>query len=132
MWVALAYVERNPVRAGMVAAAEEWPWSSVAAHVNPSSSANQWLELEMQVWRENWNSEDWRTALAQGLEEADFQMRLAEATRTGRPLGDEAFVNLCERQCGTVLRPQKRGPKAKAPEDKAAMLTLRAANLELW
>jgi len=30
---------------------------------------------------ENWNSEDWRTALAQGLEEADFQMRLgADAT----------------------------------------------------
>jgi putative transposase len=32
-WRALAYVDSNPVRAGMVARAAEYPWSSAAAHI---------------------------------------------------------------------------------------------------
>src|ERR1035438_9629206 len=31
-WHALAYVERNPVRAGLVKAPEEYQWSTAAAH----------------------------------------------------------------------------------------------------
>jgi putative transposase len=31
--VCLRYVELNPVRAGLVARAEEWPWSSARAHL---------------------------------------------------------------------------------------------------
>ena len=33
-WQALQYVERNPVRAGLVARAEHWQWSSAEAHVS--------------------------------------------------------------------------------------------------
>jgi putative transposase len=130
LWAALAYAERNPVRAGIVAAAEEWRWSSAAAHLDSARCANQWLQ--MAIWQENWSPKAWRIALTQGLNEASFQARLVEATRTGRPLGDEAFVEVCERQCGTILRPQKRGPRAKSAGEEAAVLALRAANLELW
>src|SRR5271155_1433416 len=35
LWAGLRYVELNPVRAGMVSAAQEWPWSSAAAHLQP-------------------------------------------------------------------------------------------------
>jgi REP-associated tyrosine transposase len=31
-WAAMRYVERNPVRAGLVARAEDYPWSSAAFH----------------------------------------------------------------------------------------------------
>ena len=31
-WACVRYVERNPVRAGLVARAEDWAWSSAAAH----------------------------------------------------------------------------------------------------
>ena len=31
-WEALRYVELNPVRAGLVGRATDWPWSSAAAH----------------------------------------------------------------------------------------------------
>ncbi len=127
LWAALAYAERNPVRAGMVAAAEEWPWSSASAHVGSPPGVDQWLHME--IWQENWGPEAWRTALTEGLNEACFRQRLAEATRTGRPLGDEAFVVSCERQCGMALRPQKRGPKAKSSAEERAGLALRAANL---
>ncbi len=33
LYAAVKYVERNPVRAGMVTRAEEYPWSSARAHV---------------------------------------------------------------------------------------------------
>ena len=36
------YVERNPVRAGMVAQPKDWPWSSYGAHAG-SALAPQWL-----------------------------------------------------------------------------------------
>ena len=35
MWAAIRYVERNPVRARLVRRAENYPWSSAAAHCHP-------------------------------------------------------------------------------------------------
>ncbi len=32
LWAAVRYVERNPVRLGLVDRAEDWPWSSAACH----------------------------------------------------------------------------------------------------
>ncbi len=34
LYHAFAYVSLNPVRAGLVKRAEDWPWSSVRAHLN--------------------------------------------------------------------------------------------------
>ena len=36
LWSVLRYVERNPLRAGLVTRAESWPWSSAHARLNPS------------------------------------------------------------------------------------------------
>jgi putative transposase len=129
LWHSLAYTERNPVRAGMVAAAEHWRWSSAAAHLQ-LDNANDCLQME--GWWERWSADQWRTVLEHGLEEACFQARIAEATSTGRPLGDDAFVHLCERRSGMVLRPQKRGPKLSGPGNSGAVMRARAANLYLW
>jgi putative transposase len=51
----IRYVERNPVRAGLVTHAEEWRWGSLWAHVNscdplplavwPSPKPEGWVEL---------------------------------------------------------------------------------------
>jgi len=50
----IRYVERNPVRAGLVARAEDWPWSSAsdltgtcrpALHAWPMPRPPQWLDL---------------------------------------------------------------------------------------
>jgi len=30
LWTVIRYVERNPLRAGLVDRAEDWPWSSLA------------------------------------------------------------------------------------------------------
>ena len=49
LWEALRYTELNPSRAGMVTAAEQWKWSSVAAHCGSADAA---AFLDMQLWRE--------------------------------------------------------------------------------
>jgi putative transposase len=46
LWAALRYAELNPVRAGPVATAERWPWSSVGAH-GDTASPNPMLDMEM-------------------------------------------------------------------------------------
>jgi hypothetical protein len=53
--------------------------------------------------------------LSEGLADAEIQGRLHEATRTGRPLGEDNFVERCQHENGLCLRKQKPGPKPKAP-----------------
>lgn len=53
-WTALAYVEKNPVRAGMVTAAGDWGWSSARAHLG-EMEAISWLEFI--TWRQMYTPE---------------------------------------------------------------------------
>src|SRR5580658_4886661 len=54
-WTALAYVERNPVRAKMVDRARDYPWSSAAAHITGRDESGL---VDMEWWhsagRVNW------------------------------------------------------------------------------
>ena len=53
---------------------------------------------------------DWEQYLALDVEEAEL-VRLRRHTRTGRPLGNEAFVHRLEEALGRLLRKRKPGPK---------------------
>ena len=44
-------------------------------------------------------------------EDTDTSSRIRKHTRTGRPLGSEAFIDHLEQLTGRSLRPKKRGPK---------------------
>jgi putative transposase len=81
-WTALAYVERNPVRAGMVSRAEGYVWSSALMRLS-GSNASEFLDLTQ--WRRCYSPERWRDILAGGLgEEAELE-RIREApARQGR------------------------------------------------
>jgi len=104
---ALRYVERNPVRAGMVDRAEDYPWSSAAGHCGMREDvfAADREGLTEQVG-------DWRTFLAeQDNPEETEQLRLH--TRTGRPLGGIMFLNLLETVLNRTVRPRKAGRPRK-------------------
>ena len=81
-WYALAYVERNPVRAGLVRAAEEYRWSSAAVHVG-TASPPEWLDVE--TWRQAYRPEDWQRVLATSVGQEADERRLREATRANLP-----------------------------------------------
>lgn len=110
-WEALRYVELNPVRAGLVRQAWDWPWSSAAAHVRGVDAAGL---LNLAEWEVRWGAGRWREILELGFVDNVILERIREATRTGRPAADEDFVVELEARMRRLLRPQKRGPKGKA------------------
>ena len=112
-WAALAYVERNPVRARMVAAAEEYRWSSAAAHCGSESRHSR---LDLTEWAQRYNGPHWREALGTSLAEAGMAERIREATRRGSPLGDERFVTRLGQELGRDLRVKPPGRPAKVRE----------------
>ena len=113
LWAALRYVELNPVRAGMVATAELWNWSSAAAHCGLASPDPL---LEMDRWRQRWTAAEWCQFLADA-ESADDVAALRHCTHTGRPLGSAEFVAALEQSTARALAPRK-GGRPKKPADR--------------
>ena len=103
LWAAVRYVERNPVRAGLVRRAERWAWSSAAAHCRQRNDPLL-APIEMP-----WPVEDWSAYLQD--EDAEETAALRLRTRTGRPWGPVEFVKRLESKLGRRLLPGKRGPK---------------------
>ena len=128
LWTAIRYVELNPVRAGLAARAADYPWSSARAHA--TGAADPLLDPERPFAagardRLTGRPLAWSEWLARGLgaEEAEA---IRQATRTGRPLGDAAFVARLERDLARPLAPQKRGPKPKNPPETEVLDLLNA------
>jgi len=104
---AARYVERNPVRAGLVKRAWEWPWSSAAAHVAGRGDVliKRGGPLAAEV-------SDWRRFLLGDSDEAELEA-LRRHGRTGRPLGSLEFVLEMESIIGRRLRRLQPGPKPR-------------------
>ena len=111
LWRAMAYVERNPVRAGMVEHAAQYEWSSARAHLG-LAKADGFLELA--ACHTEYTQSQWNEVLDAGTEEEAFRRRLQEASRRGRPLGSDEFVRKLESRAGRELRPLPAGRPRKA------------------
>ncbi len=101
------YVELNPVRAGLVAQAQDWPWSSAAAHLAGRD------DLLAQVAPLRDRVDDWPAFMAQGLDD-DTRNAIRRGERTGRPLGSDAFIAALEARTGRTMARQRPGPKPAA------------------
>ena len=107
---ALRYVALNPVRARLVKQAEEWPWSSLHAHLSGRGDGLTSVAPVLARYPR------FATLIDDGPDEEAFA-RLRRAESIGRPLGDEGFIAGLERLTGRVLRPGKRGPKPVRDDD---------------
>ncbi len=98
---AIRYVERNPVEAGLVTRAEDYRWSSAAAHVTKRSDPILDAHFVTEQIR-NWRSflENRQTSIGREIE---------RHARTGRPLGSNAFLQRLEELTGRALHKQKPG-----------------------
>ena len=109
LWTALAYVDRNPLRAGMVRDAADYRWSSAAAHLSGVDGDGL---LDTGWWREMGRGVDWATALEDENQESTAALR--NCTYAGRPYGSESLVReLAKRfgRCWTRGRPTKEGAR---------------------
>ena len=101
VWPVMAYIERNPVRAGLAPAAESYPWSSARCHTAAAGS-DSWLGAA--YWCNELSAANWRDVLRVGLDEASLRDRLRDATDTGRPFGSEEFAEGLEQRANRTLR----------------------------
>jgi putative transposase len=108
LWRAVAYVERNPVRAGLSPVAEAYRWSSAAARIKGYSPL-----LDLRVWWADYTGAQWLEVLKTTVAEEAFGRRLAEATVRGRPMGAAAFTQELEDLTGRRIEPSKPGRPRK-------------------
>ena len=101
---AAAYVELNPVKANMVTRPEDYRWSSVHAHLKGKDplgiiDAQKLLNI----------CGNWQDYLDQAM--TDPTDEFIRHSNTGRPLGDDSFIDKAERLLKRDLRKKKPGPK---------------------
>ncbi|MHB1293007.1 MAG: transposase [Sulfuricella sp.] len=111
LWAAVRYVERNPVRAGMEQRAEDYRWSSAAAHCGNRS--DELLNLESGWSKQFAAIDDWSAWLAEG-DETEETRTLRQNVEKGLPCGNAGFVQRLGKMVGRQLefRPQGRPRKA--------------------
>ena len=105
---ALRYVALNPVRARLTARAQDWPWSSTAAHLAGKSDGV--VDVAPALARVG----DFAAFLGQDFDEAAAYGPLRKAELVGRPVGAPAWIAAMEARTGLALAPRKRGPAPKA------------------
>ncbi|MGD0192186.1 MAG: transposase [Rhizomicrobium sp.] len=116
LMAAVRYVSLNPVRAGLVANARDWPWSSVHAHL---ARADDELVSVMPVLS---RVSDFAALIAPGTDEQLFA-GIRSSERTGRPLGNPEFIAGLEKILGRPIARRAPGRKRKLPvEDEPLML----------
>ena len=71
-----------------------------------------WRELWLRVWPLLERVKDWREYLREPLEAAEEEW-WRQHERTGRPVGQPAFLDRIENLLGRTVRPAQRGPKPK-------------------
>ena len=114
LWAAIRYVERNPVQAGLVDHAEQWPWSSAPAHcgLRTDSLLSDPCGLIDEIG-------DWSVFLRDDWEGQNDQSEQVQAirscTHTGRPAGSDSFLKRAENLLGRKIQTMSRGRPRKKP-----------------
>lgn len=101
---AARYVELNPVRAGIVVKAGQYRWSSARAHLTGRDDALVNVRPLLEI------VDDWDALLGISGDECYEDVRRHQ--RTGRPLGNDDFIQDLSERTGRDLRKQKPGPKS--------------------
>ncbi len=101
---AMQYVEWNPVRAGLVPTAGEYPYSSARAHLEGVSAFGGGL-LDWEMWKQVGGRNGWKELIG-NPSDPRLEKRLRKCTASGAPFGAESFVKEIEEASGRVWRKQ--------------------------
>ncbi|WP_292536361.1 hypothetical protein [Mesorhizobium sp.] len=104
---AVRYVGLNPVRAGLVKHAADWPWSSARAHQTDEPDG----VADLRPMKDRLPSSTGLFDLLDTDAAAFDALRKAESI--GRPVGNDAFLDRIAEQIGKAVKPGKRGRRRK-------------------
>jgi len=117
---ALCYAELNPVRAGMVKKAWDYPWSSAAAHCGTETGSPF---LDLAAWFREVSARDWKATLKEVARDKAALESIRRSTHTGRPLGSDSFLSKLEHALGRRVRAlpvgRQKGWRKKKPGKRA-------------
>lgn len=109
LYTSIRYIENNPVRARIVEKAEDYRWSSAKGHLNKDTDMilSRDCHLEKEI-------KNWSTYL---MEKDDIQQieDIRKNSLTGRPCGDDVFIETIEGLLGRKLKAQ---PWGRPPKEK--------------
>jgi len=98
--LAARYIERNPVRAGLVEQPWQWPWSSALIHVG--NKGGDYIELGDFLGIVGMSCDEWKRYINCEENVQELQ-RIRKYTRVGRPLGTSLFIKRLEDKFGRNL-----------------------------
>ena len=103
------YVERNPLRAGLVQRAEDWRWSSLRSRLN-GQKPTPVLLCPWPIER----PDDWCDWVNAPQSEAELET-LRRSVSRGRPYGRDTWVQVTAQRLGLLatLRPRGRPPRSE-------------------
>ena len=107
LYAAIRYIENNPVRAHIVEKVENYKWSSAQGHINngsdPILSDDCYVEKETGDWLKYLSEKD------------DLQQieDIRKNSLTGRPCGDDTFIQTMEGLLGRKLKAMAMGRPRK-------------------
>jgi putative transposase len=99
LYHAIRYVERNPVRAGMVKTAWKYRWSSAGVHSGLQEAADGPIEINIRDFAVD--KTEWQEYLHAEDEQVVNELRLK--TQRGLALGSEGFIKRLEKKIDRPL-----------------------------
>ena len=103
---AVRYVELNPVRANLCSRPQEWPWSSVHAHLTEKD--DQLVAVAPMLHR----VDNWAEYLGQ-QDSPELYESIRNHEKSGRPLGSDLFIENLEQLTGRDLCRRNPGPRSR-------------------
>ena len=113
-WLAMKYIELNPVRARLCRKPWRYKWSSAAGHVDDKAESDI---LKLPWWYDIISAGQWRKELEAGLSDSELS-RVRLSTHTGRPLGSDSFISKLEKLLNRRVRPLPVGRPRKESKEK--------------
>ena len=108
-WLAMRYIELNPVRARLCGVPWQYEWSSAAAHIRQKNNSSL---LNLSHWFDMISPRQWRKELTDKIDDADLA-EIRVSTHSGRPLADDGFLSKLETLIGRRIRPLPPGRPKK-------------------
>lgn len=107
LWTVCRYIEKNPVRAGIISEPCQYRWSS--AKINTTGEKNDLVEP---IWQDYFEKEEYVKFLNQS-ENNDEIKNIRKNTLKGMPVGKEGFSSQMAKTLGIKIQTQPKGRPRK-------------------
>jgi putative transposase len=103
LWMLIAYVERNPLRAKLVKNLKNWKWSSYYKRILGTQIQKKLLATKSITWPDDYEK------LVNQIEEKDELEIIRNSVNRGKPYGQSNWVGKMIEKFGLEITDRKRG-----------------------